>query len=176
MINCIYVDWDGCWALALNKKGETVLQKYEKEFKNLKEEYVLNDMEPVDETGRLYYFNLYVCEELVYFIPSAARNIYMYNLKTQTGQFLDYPQELKNSGGCDDELIFADTQRVGNTIYIFPHFFNQVIKLNLEDGRIIVAGLDYNDDLICDMLGDNDILHESQLIGLTDFIKVVACG
>lgn len=176
MINCLFVGRDNCWALALNKKEQTVLQKYEKGFKNLKEEYILNDMEPVDEIGRLYYFNLFVYGELAYFIPSAARKIYIYNLRTQFGHFLDYPSALTRSKAYADELTFADTQYIGDVLYLFPHYFNQVIKLNLEDSTIGLAGFDYDYGLVCDMLGDNNILYENQMIDLTDFIILANRG
>ena len=173
MINCIYVGIKDYWAFVLKKNGDTVLQKYENGFRNLKEEFVLGDIDSIDETGKLYYFNLFLYGELVYFIPSAAERIYVYNHRTKEGFFADYPEGVTDSGKCEDGLTFADTQHEGNMVYIFPHYFNQCIKLNLKDLSMETIDFKYSDALVCNVLKGDAILHEGDIAGLDDLIKLV---
>ena len=176
MINALNV-YDGyLWLFVLNKNNETVLWKYSEKSGEIIDEYILHNIEPISELGDLKYFKIEIYENKVFFIPSFATHIYVYDLSIKEGAYLNYPQQLEVAR-INDRLSFLEVQRKDSELYLFPCGFSKIIKLNLKDGKIEALDLTIDENIskriLSYSLKDNKMLKENYPATLKDYIRVL---
>lgn len=176
MINAINIEDDNWWVFALSKEGDTVLYKYSEEAKKIVEKYVLYDIEPIAVTGALRYFKIEKYNDKIYFIPALAPKIYVYDIVSKTGRYLEYPKELE-SKRINNESSFLETQRIGNDLYLFPCAFTQLLKLNLKSENIeiieLIPEVAITKTVLDNYVNAKEILKEKYPITLDDYVKML---
>ena len=132
MVNAIDIKEDSIWLFGLSSDNKTLFLKYKNDMSELIEQHIIRDIEPVLENGNMKYIRMCVYKDKIALIPSSPIKIYIYNLKTDDGYYLEYPDDsingIVNKGG-----MFVEIQRVGCDILLFPFGFDRIMKLNLED-------------------------------------------
>lgn len=173
MINAMNLYENNWYVFVLNKNNQTVLRKYDFEFNAVLEEYLLDDLREIEESGIIRYFRIEISNDKVIFIPSLENRIYIYYLNERRGRFLDYPAEIEKEykeGDC----TFLETQRFKDYLYFFPHRFNYVLKMDTNDEKIKPIQIIFNDSkdsVVKDSICLSDMLLEGDPITLEEFLK-----
>ena len=171
MINAIEKENDCWWIFALNTDGKTVLQKHNMDFSKCIQEFVLDDIEEIQETGLMYYFRIEVCLNKVFFIPAVAKKIFIYDVSKREGRYLCYPSEMKHQKRM---YSFIEEQRIDNIIYLFPHGFQQIMIINLETEEIEVLDVAFDNtnsfSILKLLVHNTEIFRENDPLSIKEFL------
>jgi len=176
MVNAIDIKEDGIWLFGLSSDNKTLFQKYKIDMSELIEQHIINDIEPVLENGIMRYFRICVYKDKIALIPSFSGRIYIYDLKTDVGYFLEYPDDAID-GTVKKGGAFVEIQSMGCDIILFPFGFDRIMRLNLEDEIISSIEISFDSDIermvYSNTVLSSDILSEGYPISLNEFIKAL---
>lgn len=176
MVNAIDIKEDSIWLFGLSSDNKTLFLKYKNDMSELIEQHIIRDIEPVLENGNMKYIRMCVYKDKIALIPSSPIKIYIYNLKTDDGYYLEYPDDsingIVNKGG-----MFVEIQRVGCDILLFPFGFDRIMKLNLEDEIISSIKISFDSDIErkvnSNIILSSDIISEGYPMSLNDLINTI---
>ena len=173
MVNAMCIKDDNLWLFGLSKNNKTVVQKYNSR-KEVEEEYYIKDIDDVSENGYMKYFRICVYENKLFLIPSSNKKIYVYDLETDGGHYLNYPIEDINKS-TDKAGYFVEIQSIDSDIILFPYGFESIMKLNLIDETISVMSILFDLEterlISAHIVQSSDVLREGDPIQLVDFIN-----
>ena len=176
MVNAISSEGDNLWIFGLDNDNNTFLGKYSRNTKSIVEKYVLDNIEPISESGSLGYFKMEICKGKIYFIPALAKKIYVYDIAKKLGEHMEFPEKIKNSR-INNNLSFLEIQRIDDNLYMFPCAFPQILKMDMLQGSIEAIELNIEKSVgkkvLDDCTGMSQILNEDYPLTLKDFIKDV---
>lgn len=175
MINAICTEGDNWWVFALDNYRRTVLRKYNGDFRECREEYGLDEIEKILESGIIKYFRIESYGEKIFFIPSFANNIYVYDTISGAGKYLDYPDGLMNT---DAGVSFVEIQKRDKVVYLFPYGYQQILKLNMENNEINLIDINMDSTMrekIKSIFANelNGVIKEGFPITLDGFLNVI---